>query len=753
MVQGPATLNPEHLQKRKASRHGTPARIASSLARYSLAGSLAALLLAVIEIIDLQVHLSPEFNSFRERLIFAAYFSLCPVSGAAIGLIIGVVALAGSVLQTFTRKLLTGRIGTERRVEVAAAAVAAAVIVAVFIVQTQSKAYVSGLIIEAQKLPYLYGRLLKHQAILIVAILLGLLVACRIFWRLARAVRQMSPAIKALWFMGLCVVIGLAYYVDSHVEVQLYEYTLHRSMFLLCFGSAITLIGSGYFTRANERAFSGRLSRGLLVLFVALILAGSVFTFAEFGSNQNLKTHLMTRTTQAKQHFKIVQWVLDFDRDGYSSVLAGGDTDDRNPAINPDRAEIIGDGIDNNSIGGDLSEEQRTEWFRERTSLHAPDGPVRERLNVIYIFIDALRADHLSVYGYGRNTSPEIDRFALRSIVFDNAFSPSANTFESAARFMKSSYWDATVESWTEVLGHNGYNVMLFPQRRYPMLKRYVKGAHVDSNAKGVDLPESIDIAIETLSNVPKEAPFCAFIYAVDPHRPYARHSDFNFGSGNTDLYDGEIAFTDHYFGRLFEWLEKSGHLNDTAVVLMADHAESLGERRVYRHSSQLYSDQTHIPMIFYVPGLASRRVQDYVTSVDLGTTILNVVGAPCPEQYTGVSLLALMKGEPFVHPPIFGEQTLREKEFPNLRPEQYPQPTDKKFMIITQDGYKLIYDRAAAAFQLFDLKNDGAELHNLYDQRPEVSLDLKQKLGRFIDIVSASRPALADEAKYKFEY
>jgi len=317
---------------------------------------------------------------------------------------------------------------------------------------------------------------------------------------------------------------------------------------------------------------------------------------------------------------------------------------------------------------------------------------------------------------------------------------------------MKSSYWDAAVETWTEALGHHGYNVMLFPQRRYPMLKRYVKGARVESEAKGVDLPESIDAAIDTLGKAPKDAPFCAFIYAVDPHRPYAPHKEFNFGSGNTDLYDGEIAFTDHNFGKLFDWLEQSGRSRDTVVVLMADHAESLGERRVYRHSSQLYSDQTHVPMIFYVPGLAPRRVPDYVTTVDLGTTILNVVGVPCPEQYTGVSLLALMRGEPFVHPPVFGEQTLREKEFPNLRPDQYPQPTNKKFMIITQDGFKLIYDRNASAFQLFDLKKDEKELHNLYDLRPEIASDLKQRLGRFIDVVSASRPALADEAKYKFE-
>jgi arylsulfatase A-like enzyme len=71
--------------------------------------------------------------------------------------------------------------------------------------------------------------------------------------------------------------------------------------------------------------------------------------------------------------------------------------------------------------------------------------------------------------------------------------------------------------------------------------------------------------------------------------------------------------------------------------------------------------------------------------------------------------------------------------------------------MIITQDGFKLIYNRDCYTFELFDLKNDSSELHNLYDALPQKAADLRNRLGRFIDVVTVSRPWDADESQYFF--
>jgi hypothetical protein len=76
----------------------------------------------------------------------------------------------------------------------------------------------------------------------------------------------------------------------------------------------------------------------------------------------------------------------------------------------------------------------RSERIYEHVDHVLPD-PSAKRLNVIYVFIDALRPDHLGVYGYARNTSPNLDKLAARSSLFENAFTPAPNTFEALPKF------------------------------------------------------------------------------------------------------------------------------------------------------------------------------------------------------------------------------------------------------------------------------------------------------------------------------
>jgi arylsulfatase A-like enzyme len=477
-----------------------------------------------------------------------------------------------------------------------------------------------------------------------------------------------------------------------------------------------------------------------------VVIAALGFTFIRFNSNQNLKTEVFYRTTQAKQHFKILNWLLDFDRDGYSGLLGGGDVRDGARSINPGAQEVVGDGIDNNCIGGDLTSEAIKDWQAQFSAMHSVANPNPQRYNIIYFFIDTLRADHLGAYGYDRGTSPNIDRLAARSCVFENAYSPSPYTYEAAPKFMQSSYWDGHLETWTETLAHNGYHTMLFP-RRISMLSRYVKGMQQVVTAAQKGLKQTIDAAIDELGKVPLDAPFCAYIYSLDPHRPYRPHPDLSFGPTLVDQYDSEVAYTDYHLGRLFDWMETSGRMKDTMVIIMADHGESFGERMVYRHNSQMYDDQMKVPAIVYVPGYTPRRVSEFISTVDLAPTILNLVGAACPPHYAGVSLLPSLRGEPLQHPPVYGEHALVENTMAS--PDKWIEPESRKFMLITQDGFKLIYNRNYYSFELYYLKDDPRELNNLFERLPEKSAAMRELLGRFVDIVSALRPADADEQKH----
>ncbi len=735
--------NPKQQTEKKTS-------LRAALARYAIAGFAAALLLSLVEWIDLNIQLTPVFDSFTERLIFTAYFSLNLLIGSIIGLLVGLAARIGSLFKSKLEGVIAQKREPKPIHNLVAGLIVSLIGAALFYLIPEVFRFSLGNIREAEKIS-LARTLLRAERLFVYLSIAGLLVSCWILWAIARASGTMRSALRYGWLLLLILFIAAAYYVDSRIEVQQYQYSLHRTMFLIAFALTLTLVASLYsafYSKLNQFISAHSFIKRIFAPSISfIIIAAVVFTFFHFDKNQNLKTQIFFRSTQAKQFFNLARWALDFDRDGYSALLGGGDLDDTRADINPARAEIIADGIDNNCAGGDLTEQDLTDWMQQHQLLNTASNPDAKRFNVIFIFIDTVRADHLSVYGYQRNTSPNLAKLAERASVFENAFTPSPYTFEAMPKFMKSSYWDAHVETWTEVLARNGYDTILFPRRTQTML-RYIKGiSHVvRDGTKG--LKQTVDAAINTLAGQPADKPFAAFIYSSDPHMPYIRHKEFDFGSSLADLYDGEIAFTDYHLGRLFDWLKQSGRINDTIVVVMADHGESLGERAVYKHTSQLYNEQARVPMIINMPGLPARRISDYVSTIDLGSTILNAVGIACPKEYTGVSLLPLLRGEPFTRPPVYGEQTLtQDSEYIPL--DQYVYPDTKKFMVITQDGYKLIFNREAYSFELFNLKDDPTEQRNLYDRMPEKAAAMKQLLGRFIDVVSVSRPPDADEKKY----
>ena len=745
-VAQPEISSTEANPKKEISRRRT---IIDSLTAYAFTGAAAGFLLSVIEWTDLNLRSFTFFDSVSDRLIIAIYFSMNILASLLIGLLVGLFARAGSgiihaIEKRFSRSEKTG-LALRLITGLGIAAVAA------FLMNQQPhiNRYVIGMIREIEKFRSLRTFLLNHERSSSYLILFGAIIGCWAIWKITRRVGSLNPVLRAAWMLFLAFMIGFAYYVDSRVEVQLYEYTLHRSMYLLAVLMAMAFAGSLYFSTQkfiSRRQLSSAPRRTVLAFYSLIALGAAVlFTFFHFGNNQSLKTVVFYQTTQAKQNFKLAWWALDFDRDGYSSLLDGGDTSNEK-SINPGRLESIGDGVDNNCVGGELTERDLDQWKSSHQISRTVPTPQPGGYNIIYFFIDTVRADHLSAYGYGRNTTPNIDRLAARASLFEHAFSPAARTSEAVPKFMQSSYWDARLDSWTQVLAKNGYNVMLFPGKR--SWERYKDWMPVVKQAQNKPLAANIDVAIETLSNTPPDQPFCAYIYVPDPHRPYVKHDEFNYGDSVVDLYDGELAYTDSQLGKLFDWMEKTGRFNNTMVVIMADHGESLGERGVYRHASQLYNEQTRVPMIVYVPNQTPRRINDFVSTIDLGSTILSAAGVAVPEQYMGVNLLPLIRGEAFTRPPVYAEQTSQEVS-PFVRLDQQVHPETKKYMVVTQDGYKLIYNRDYYNFELFDLNNDPAERRNLYDRLPEKAREMRALLGQFVDIVTASRPAEADEGRY----
>ena len=719
-----------------------------SLKSYAFLGALAFLLLALIDWVDVNLRHNNLFESSFERTVLTAYFSICPFAGGLVGILVGIFGSVSSLLFRTSCRLVS-TVLRPRIIHAVVAYLSVAAIGAIILNQLPPiRLYALGLIREAEKISSFRAALLNHERSSTYLLVMGLLIASSLAWFVARTAER-TGWLRIPLILGVALLVLAAYWVDSRFSVQLYEYTMHRSLYLLEVAAAMTLVASVYLSLRRRLAPGSRNSRlktGLVLASMAISAVCLVFTFVRLDTNQRLKAIALGRTTQLKQNIKLARWALDLDRDGYSSLLGGGDADDRQASINPGMLELPEDGVDNNCIGGDLTPSALAEWKAESESRRAATGGQSSRYNVVYFFIDTVRADHLSTYGHHRPTTPNLDKLAARSTVFENAFTPSPRTSEAVQKFMQSSYWDAHLEAWTQVLTRNGYNTMLFPGRR--SWERYKQWMPVVRGAQGRPLKDNIDFAIETLSSAPSDGPFCAFVYVPDPHQPYVRHEEYAYGETAADLYDGELSYTDYHIGRLLDSLERTGRLSNTVVVIMSDHGESLGERGVYLHSTQLYNEQTRVPLIIHIPNQPARRVPDYVTTVDLGTTILDAVGVSSPKEYTGVSLMPLIRGEPFEHPVIYGEQTSQEIS-PFVRLDQQIHPEGKKYMVITQDGFKLIYNRDFYTFELFDLNADPSENRNLYDHMPAKADSMRRLIGRFVDVVTASRPWDADEGRY----
>ncbi len=546
----------------------------SSPLRGAAAGLAAVFLLSFIEWVDLQIRLSPEFSSVAERLLFTSYLSLNLVVGLIAGFVIGLAAsTARAIRHGAARALARGREPSRSHALVAWIAIVA--LGAILLnQQPQINDFALGLLREAEKFPRLGGPIVALETLLTYFVVATLLIAGSLLWAAVSKSASWPRGRRSLLLLALFLIAAGAYYLDSRIELQQYESTFHSLMFLTATATAMAICGIAF-----NKAFA--INPLVITVSAILLIALVSLTFVKFDSNQNVKTLVFYRTTQAKQHFKLAQWALDFDRDGFSALLGGGDGDDRNASIHPAVIESIEDGLDNNCVGGDLSRSAIDEWQNQFRALDSAANPDAKRLNVIYFFIDTVRADRLGAYGYHKNTSPEIDKLAARSTVFENAYTPSPYTYEAAPKFMQSAYWEGHLKTWTESLAENGYDTILFP-RRLEMLQRYVKGIGrtIDEGKKGLE--ETIDAAISVLGKATPERPFCAYIYVADPHRPYKRHAGFDFGESSSDLYDGEIAYTDFHLGRLFDWMEQSGQDQRHAS---SDHVRS---RRIARRARRV---------------------------------------------------------------------------------------------------------------------------------------------------------------------
>jgi arylsulfatase A-like enzyme len=408
--------------------------------------------------------------------------------------------------------------------------------------------------------------------------------------------------------------------------------------------------------------------------------------------------------------------------------------------------------------------------FACRPEPRAPSpSPVAPRPNLLLITIDTLRADHLGLYGYPRPTSPAIDALGKDSLVFERAYTywpktrgsvvilhtgtmPSGNGYsrshpvlfpfnKTLALVLKEAGYEteAAVDN-SNVARQNGYASGFHTYR-----ETWEEPDLETEAARGRAITES---ALRLLAH-PKK-PYFLWLHYVNPHAPYtppppfdtrfldaaAREGpsllpvhDFHGGihkewadaaPGHTNLgyflaqYDGEIATADFEVGRVLDALKAGGGWDDTVVVLLSDHGESLGEHGYYfDHGQDLFEPCLRIPLLVRIPGRKPGRRGDLASTLDILPTILDALKISYPPGLRGRSLL---------------EASSRDRHLFAQNDRDLAATFDVRFALVqTPAG-------AETRYALYDRKKDPGERHDVSGEHPEEFRSRRRELEQFLD-------------------
>lgn len=440
---------------------------------------------------------------------------------------------------------------------------------------------------------------------------------------------------------------------------------------------AAVLLGIAATTAALVYAAHGRWR--LLTGLGLLALVAAPIAVVGAASGEPARKALAAQPTLVGPLLAEARAAFDADHDGYPRRLGGGDCNDRDPAINPGALDWPEDGIDQDCDGADAT----VTALGAQPFVPVPP-PVPADLSVVFITVDTLRADHLGCYGYSRPTSPVLDGLAAEGALFVNGWAHAPSTRYSMPA-IATSRWPSAVpledcdgcSSWWHRIAPSARTIgQAFKSAGYDTAAFYAYSYFLKSERRGYErgIDDYRDHCAALHTNVagPAESigssarqmsddavgyldgraaaggrKFFLWLHYYDPHLSYERHPEVpSFGARPSDLYDGEIRFTDQQIGRVLDALKRNGLWNQTAVVVTGDHGEGLGERGIEAHGYHLYPPQTKVPFIVRVPGLAPQRVQTPVGHVDLAPTLLNLARAQAEPTFLGRSFVDLLQGD-----------------------------------------------------------------------------------------------------------
>jgi arylsulfatase A-like enzyme/Tfp pilus assembly protein PilF len=309
-----------------------------------------------------------------------------------------------------------------------------------------------------------------------------------------------------------------------------------------------------------------------------------------------------------------------------------------------------------------------TGWVQAANTLPTKSTAPRHP-NVVLITLDTTRADRMGFLGSDRGLTPNLDAFARQATIFSRAYAQVPLTTPSHATILTGTYpqfhhvnylGDALGKALPylpEIFHENRYETAAFvgalvldPVNLAPGFERgfdvYDAGFH--PRRRGEDTYHSLERRGEEVLrratawlNKRRAVPIFLWIHLYDPHDPYSPPEPYRTRYA-AQPYDGEIAYTDSVLGKLITELKTLGMLDQSVVVIVADHGEAFGEHGEQHHGIFLYDETIHVPLLIKLPRQrAGQKVEDRVALADVAPTILSATNFSVPNSVQGRSLLS----------------------------------------------------------------------------------------------------------------
>ncbi len=417
---------------------------------------------------------------------------------------------------------------------------------------------------------------------------------------------------------------------------------------------------------------------------------------------------------------------------------------------------------------------------RFRPAELTPGGPVVDSLresvrdaNVVLLIIDAARADHVGCYGYPRETTPNIDRLAESSVLFEWHFSQTTETKSSTACLLTSQYCDTNLADGprafipgTFTMGGGleaaGLRTVLVSSnlKACPL---YGIGNDFQGSVWDRDLEALVEegernfyptVAIRALRDwldQNGDSRFFAYLHFMPPHYPYDQPQEYTklfeglepvaFEPVDVlfpervprpvpeppplpdwiNLYDANLRWADWTVGQVEAILRHHGLLENTLLIVTSDHGEGFGEHGHSWHGRSVHDEECHIPLLIKFPGdqLAGARIPALTQSIDLLPTIFDLLGAQYPSTgIQGKTLLPLMAGDC---------ESINDYIYCRAggRPAKY---------LVRNREYALLLYSNGEWRALYDLENDPGQRRNAFTAKRGVAEEMVEVFRRFAE-------------------